>query len=271
MVTGGGSGPSRAGTRRVSVMAALFAVIVAVAAMFVGSPVAFAAAPSASSCVAATHGAQAHFITAFVAGSPDGIVIAGMTVDGFDAGACDGLPVTVVISGNAAGSTAAPADVLLSTLDSTLDPCTGVTLGGPLTISGGAITLHGCATVHDPSGAAYASIHDATQLAVKVAGATIPAVIGGGTTSPPTGTSTTPTAPHSSISNAGSGSSSSHGVGGVSASRSGGGSSGAGGQASGHHGLASTGVDLALLTFVGLLLIVFGGLLLRRRRTSHDH
>jgi hypothetical protein len=241
-----------------------------VTAMVARAPAAAAAGTSGAACAAATSGAHVHYVTGFVAGAADGPAIAGLTIDGFDAAACDGLPVQVVISGNAAGSDVDPADELLSTLDSTLDPCTGAKLGTSVTISAGSITLNGCASVHDPNGAAYASIHDATQLVVKVADALIPAVISGVTPTTPTATSTSPTSPRSSISNAGSGASSSHGVGGVSASRSGG-SSGAGGQASGHHNLASTGVDIALLAVAGLILILCGWLLLRRRSTEHGH
>ncbi|HZY76687.1 MAG TPA: LPXTG cell wall anchor domain-containing protein [Jatrophihabitantaceae bacterium] len=227
------------------------------------------AATSGSACAAATSGAQVHFLTDFGSSSPDGSAIAGVTVDGFDAGACDGLPVTVIITGNAAGSDADPASELLSTLDSTLDPCTGAKLGAAGTIAGGSITLHGCASVHDPSGAAYASMHDATALTVKVADAAVPVTIGGVATSstpPPTSSTAAP----SSGSDGGSGASSSHGVGGVSTSRSGG-SNGSSGQSAGGHGLASTGSDIALLTLLGVLLLLGGLLLLQRRRGAREN
>lgn len=265
MAHGDAGKAARRPARTQRALASALAVAAAALGLFVLAQPAQAATPSGASCVAATSGAHVHFLTDFGTGSPDGSEIAGLTIDGFDAAACDGLPVEVIISGNAAGSDADPADELLSTLDSTLDPCTGAKLGAPVTIAGGAITLNGCAAVHDSKGAAYASIHDATQLALKVGGAAIPAVIGGAATTA-TPTSTAPTTPHSSISNAGSGTSS-NGVGGVSASN----TAGHSGQSDGNHGLASTGVNVVLLTLIGALLIFCGFVLLQRRRGAREH
>lgn len=231
------------------------------AVLLAGAPSA-SAATSGSACAAATSGAQVHYLVALGSTGP---AISGVTISGFDQSACDGLPVTLVLSGNTAGDPAQPANELLSTLDSSLDQCTGAKLPGPVTISGGVITLHGCSSVTDPHAAAYVSIHDVTQLALSVAGASTPAQVGGITTqttppAPPTTGGTTPS------------SSGSQGVAGVHTQASGGGH-GTSGQGGTHTGpLASTGVKVALLTAIGLLLLALGLFLLiaaRRRRAGH--
>lgn len=134
------------------------------------------AAPSAGRCVAGSRGVAVHFTVTDPSGPEVGIEK--VALSGFDPAHCDGQPVEVVLSGNRAGDPSRPATELLSTLDSAKDPCTGAALPEPLTINAGVITLTGCASTVDPQRAADASVHDVTQLQVRVSGQTIP--IGGG-------------------------------------------------------------------------------------------
>ncbi len=256
--------PAQSHRIRPSPLVALALAIALTVGAFVGAPAA-SAASSGSACASATSGAKVHYLVGFAAHGP---AIAGVVIGGFDQSACDGLPVTLVLNGNPAGDPNQPVSELLTTLDSKRDPCTGATLASPLTISGGSITLHGCAAVTDPHGASYASIHDATQLVLEVADAPTTAQVGGvstaaPSTAAPSGSSaeTTPSGGQAS------GAAPSNGVAGQSTQA----SPGPGGT-SGQGPLASTGVRIALLSAIGLILLWIGVFLLigtRRRRAWH--
>jgi hypothetical protein len=131
---------------------------------------ALAVAPTAdaSTCLPATQGVTVHFLLSDPAHSLP--KVAGVTLHGFDEDTCDGQPVTVTLSGNPAGNPAADATDLLSTFDSTLDPCTGAQVKDPVVVKHGAISLHGCQSTSDASLGAYADVHDLTQLEVEVNG-----------------------------------------------------------------------------------------------------
>jgi hypothetical protein len=138
---------------------------------------------SPSACVSDSRGVRVHFRTDFSTGDP---AISGVELVGLDPSSCDGEPVTVTLSGNDEGDPSKPPTRMLSSLDSSLDPCTGKPTHPPVVITGGRITLLGCPTLTAPSGAAYADLHDATRLTIEVAGHDLP--IGGGPDSePPTG------------------------------------------------------------------------------------
>jgi LPXTG-motif cell wall-anchored protein len=127
------------------------------------------------------------------------------SLSGFPAG-CNGEAAKLEMRGNSAGdpSVAPSADTLLSTADSTLDPCSQATLAHPLVISGGSITLSLCAT-GGPAG--YVVVHDLTLLSLflspsssGVAGTTTTpsrssGVAGIGTVVPSTGAASSLSAP----------------------------------------------------------------------------
>lgn len=118
-------------------------------------------------------------------GPPSAISLVGLT--GFPAG-CNGSTVKLEISGNSAGDPSTPAtgDTLLSTADSTRDPCSQATLASPRVVAAGAIDLPLCAT---GGAATYVSVHDITLLSLFVNGtaASVGGVAGIGTTVPATG------------------------------------------------------------------------------------
>jgi len=140
-----------------------------------GFPAATAAAtPLAGTpgCLPSSKGVTVHYELGQASGPVPGI--AGLTLQGFDPHTCDGQPVVVTLSGNAAGDPSASPTELLSTLDSSRDACSGAKLEHPLVIDSGAITLTGCAGTGDAHRGAYASVHDVTQLTVSVDGRTVP-------------------------------------------------------------------------------------------------
>ena len=114
------------------------------------------------------------------------VAVSGVVLSDFPA-ACDGVAVKLEMLGNSAGdpSVAPNADTLLSTADSTLDPCTQDSLTAPLVVAAnGSITLPLCAT-GGPAG--YVSVHDLTQLSLFLSAPT-GGVLGISTASPtPTG------------------------------------------------------------------------------------
>lgn len=229
------------------------------------------AAPSAADCIAHTANAQVHYSVDFVGVTT---VISALTITGFDASSCDGLPVTVVISGNSAGDPALNGDPAamhtLSTLDSSLTPCAAAPAS---VIAGGSITLSGCAGEADPSRAAYASLHDTTELTVTVAGQSVPVIIGPNVPPPPNPSSSSPV-PSASVSSSvdatsvhrtavptSSESDQSLGVAGTQASRGGG-------------SLAFTGVQVLTLVCIAGLFVLVGALVIlagRRRGRGHAH
>ena len=77
--------------------------------------------------------------------------------------------------GNSAGdpSVAKASDQLLSTADSTLDPCTGAALSSPGVVAGGAIDLPLCSS----GAAADVSVHDLTLVGVSVNGRPVPVAL----------------------------------------------------------------------------------------------
>jgi hypothetical protein len=119
-------------------------------------------------CVATSQGVTTHFVLAYGHRPVPGV--AEVVLRGFDEGTCDGQPVIVTLSGNQAGDPAADATDLLSTYDSTVDPCSGGALTDPVFIKNDSITLRGCQTTNDPALGAYADVHDLTLLRVEVNG-----------------------------------------------------------------------------------------------------
>jgi hypothetical protein len=111
-----------------------------------------------------------------------GGVVTGVVLSDFPT-ACDGFAVKLEMLGNSAGdpSVAPRADTLLSTADSTLDPCTQDSLTAPLVVAAnGSITLQLCAT-GGPAG--YVSMHDLTELSLFLSAPT-GGVLGISTASP---------------------------------------------------------------------------------------
>ena len=184
-------------------------------------------------CLPSSKGVTVHYELGQASGPEPGI--AGLTLQGFDSHTCDGQPVVVTLSGNAAGDPSAGATELLSTLDSSRDACTGDKLEQPELIDNGTITLTGCAGTDDAHRGAYASVHDLTLLTVSVSGRTVP------TGSEVLGTSAT--RPH-----AGSDEPGGAQVLGIQASR----------PRAGSGLLAFTGGPQPLMFWGGLLLLVFG-------------
>jgi hypothetical protein len=180
-------------TLAVGISTACVGALMIVVGLISGGGAAFGAGHglNGASCLSELQGVSVHFLTAV--GTPPRASVTGMVVDGFSSSSCDGQPVEIILRGNTAGDPAARATDLLSTLDSSRDSCTNATLEDPLVITGGAITLHGCAATTDPHHAAYADIHDLTRLVVKVNGHEIsahegPPVTGNDPAQPPQGT-----------------------------------------------------------------------------------
>ena len=165
------------------------------------------------------------------------VMVSAVHLSGLPAG-CDGGTVIAQLYGNSAGdpSVAKASDQLLSTVDSTLDPCTRAALSSPGVVTGGTIGLPLC-----PSGGAGGdvSVHDLTLVEVSVNGLPVPVALAavGGQSS---GEATHP------VTNA------------ASETKSG--------------GLAFTGADLLELVSLGLLLLLAGVFLawLGRRRSQPD-
>jgi hypothetical protein len=203
MVTrGAGDDDRRAGdvSRRTKI-AALAAIVLGAVAMLMGGTAAFGAGSGTAfaPCQSGHGGISVHYLTSFAS---DQGKISGIQLGNFGAD-CNGQPMVVTIKGNKAGDPSEPesADYLLTTLDSSKDPCPGAKPPQDAKIASGKITLHGCPSVTDPAGPAYASIHDATLLTIKVSGQ--PINQGGGPTTPsspvttPSSPTTTPSSPSS--------------------------------------------------------------------------
>lgn len=96
--------------------------------------------------------------------------------------ACDGSAVKLDFYGNGAGDPSQPQsnDTLLSSADSTLDPCTQQTLAHPYVVSSESITLTLCAT---GGAAGVVDVHDLTLLQLFLAPAS--GGVAATTTSPP--------------------------------------------------------------------------------------
>lgn len=99
-------------------------------------------------------------------GVTSAIAVSGVVLSGFP-GACDGHTVTLRMWGNSAGDPSLPvsSDRLLSTANSSLQPCTQRTLSRPVVVTNGSIALALCAA-GGPGG--YVSVHDLTALALLV-------------------------------------------------------------------------------------------------------
>lgn len=93
-------------------------------------------------------------------GSNSGAAVSGVVLSGFPA-ACDGAAVTLEMRGNRAGDPLLTPNILLSTADSKLDPCSQRVLSTPLVVTNGSITLSLC---ERGGQAGYASVHDLTLL-----------------------------------------------------------------------------------------------------------
>jgi len=159
----GSNGPGR----RLGLFAlgALISGIGLIAAAVIISALGATAVSASSSCDPTSSPVSVHYQTAVAtSGSDSRVAVSGVVLSGFPT-ACDGSTVTLELLGNKAGDpTVAPsADTLLSTADSTLDPCSQKTLATPLVVAGGSITLSLCAS-GGPAG--YASVHDLTALAL---------------------------------------------------------------------------------------------------------
>lgn len=138
---------------------------------------------ASNSCAGSSRGVEVHFESDFSSGEP---AISTVVLNGLDPRTCDGETVTITLSGNGGGDPTLPPTNLLSVLDSSLEPCTGEPAIPPVVIAGGQISVHGCSTVASASGAAFASMHDATRLRIEVAGEDIP--VGGLSPTPPPST-----------------------------------------------------------------------------------
>jgi hypothetical protein len=124
-------------------------------------------------------------------GVTSGFAVSGVVLSDFP-GSCDGVAVQLQMWGNSAGdpSVALSADTLLSTADSTLDPCTQDSLTAPLVVAAnGSITLPLCAT-GGPAG--YVSVHDLTQLSLFLSAPT--GAVSGISTASPAPATTSPAA-----------------------------------------------------------------------------
>ncbi len=111
-----------------------------------------------------------------VGGQPGSMKVSSLDLSGFPVN-CDGATVVVQMWGNTAGDPSVPmsADTLLSTADSTLDPCTQTTLATPMTVAGGTIDLSLCPI----SGAAgEVSVRELTLVALVVNGLPVPTTLG---------------------------------------------------------------------------------------------
>ncbi|MGC1184920.1 MAG: hypothetical protein WBA31_07185 [Candidatus Dormiibacterota bacterium] len=97
-------------------------------------------------------------------GITTGAAVSAVVLSAFPA-ECEGTTVKLEMLGNSAGNPSLPFsdDHLLSTADSTLDPCSQNALAAPLVVTHGSITLPLCAT---GGAAGYASVHDLTALAL---------------------------------------------------------------------------------------------------------
>jgi uncharacterized repeat protein (TIGR01451 family) len=100
-----------------------------------------------------------------------GFDVSAIDLTGFPDG-CDGATVVLQLWGNVAGDPSTPlvSDTLLSTADSTTDPCTGIPRAMPKTVSSEAIHLPLCPTGGPGT---YASLHDLTALVLIVNGASV--------------------------------------------------------------------------------------------------
>jgi hypothetical protein len=116
-------------------------------------------------------------------GVTSAVAVSGIVMTDFPA-ACNGSAVKLEVRGNSAGdpSLAPAADRLLSTADSTVNPCTQKQLSHPGVVTNAAISLVLC-----PAGgpAGYFSVHDVTLLSLFLAEAS-----GGVVTTNPTPTPT---------------------------------------------------------------------------------
>jgi hypothetical protein len=115
-------------------------------------------------CLTGTHGATVRYAVDY---GPRESAITRVMIGNLSAAGCDGSPATVILRGNQAGDPSSPADETLTTLNSRVDPCSQAPLTKALVISSGTITLDACRT-GGPAG--YASVHDVTQVILKIRG-----------------------------------------------------------------------------------------------------
>lgn len=187
--------PGRGSWRRL--VAGAIAVLVGALAMMVGGTAAFGAGAGTAfaPCQVLGNGVGVRFVVDPAAVPP---AISGVVLSGLDPSTCDGQPVVVTFAGNSAGDPGQTANEPLAVFTSTRAPCTGVVLpaANQVLVAAGSITLHGCPTLTDPSGAAYVNLHDVTLMTVQVDGRSV-IVIPPTPTDSPTATTTatgTPTA-----------------------------------------------------------------------------
>ena len=224
---------------------ATFVVVLVVGALaLVSTTMAATLLPTSIAGAAATCNASppAHIsyhvaVTPWPSSPTETMVVSAVVVSGLGSG-CDGLPASLLLSGNARRDPAAPA-TLFSTATSARDPCTQSKLSSPLTVKTGSIVLGLCA--RPGTKGSDVSIHDLTHLTLFVGGTQI---------------GLTP------VSSPASGSGSGGGPTGPRSLRIG---------AAVGTGLAFTGADIAAMTTGGLLIVLLGLFLLlisRRRRAQ---
>lgn len=134
---------------------------------------AYGAAPvssSPSACTVDAGNASVHFTIATSATPPEARVTA-VRISGLSVTGCtDNVPARLTIKGTPSGDPTTEPTETLTTLNSTLDPCTGKPLAVPGYVTDGAITLTTCAT---GGRGGYADAHDATRLVLHVAGRSV--------------------------------------------------------------------------------------------------
>jgi hypothetical protein len=127
---------------------------------------------AASSCDSSGSPVTVHYEAALGSypGVTSGVAVSGVVLSNFPA-ACNGSAVKLEVRGNSAGDPSVPAaaDTLLSTADSTVNPCTQKPLSSPGVVTNAAISLVLCPT-GGPAG--YFSVHDITLVSLFLAQAT---------------------------------------------------------------------------------------------------
>lgn len=163
--------PSRASWSRG--VAGVIAVLVGALAMMIGGTAAFGAGAGTAfaPCQVPGNGLGVHFVVDPAAVPP---AISGVVFSGLDPTTCDGQSVVVTFSGNPAGDPKQTTKQL-AVFTSIQAPCKGVVLpaADQVLVAAGSITLHGCPTLTDPSGAAYVNLHDVTLMTVQVNGRSV--------------------------------------------------------------------------------------------------
>lgn len=165
---------------------ALVAGLVLVSALAIASAFHVTPALALGSCDLSSSTVSVHYQMA-VPASGQPLAISAISLSGFPSG-CNGSTVKLELRGNSAGdpTVAASADTLMSTANSTRDPCTQATLASARVVTGGTIDLPLCAT---GGASTYVRPHDLTRVSLFINGSSTPVggVAGISTTVPSTG------------------------------------------------------------------------------------